>query len=193
MSAVLPSRARPRAPAAWPVLLLGTLALLLRLRVLGLPQGQRIGALVLIYGALLTGSLLIPKARDRGASPGRTLAVLAAGLAGVAAAVIAAGKPAAVPFGPWVLPLSMLAAIAEEAFFRRAAYGAIERRAGAGAAVLATAVAFAAIHLPLYGVAAFPVDLGAGLLLGWQRRESGDWTVPAATHAAANLLAVISR
>jgi hypothetical protein len=47
--------------------------------------------------------------------------------------------------------------------------------------------------VPLYGVAALPVDLGAGLLLSWQRWAAGTWTVPAATHAAANLLAVVLR
>ena len=40
------------------------------------------------------------------------------------------------------------------------------------------------------GVAAMPVDLGAALLLSWQRYASGRWTVPAVTHAVANLLAV---
>ena len=59
------------------------------------------------------------------------------------------------------------------------------------AAVVGSAAAFGLIHLPLYGWAAFPVDLGAGLLLSWQRWASGTWAVPAATHAAANLLAVI--
>ena len=49
------------------------------------------------------------------------------------------------------------------------------------------------MHVPLYGVAAFPVDLGAGLLLSWQRWASGTWTVPAATHTAANVLAVMLR
>jgi hypothetical protein len=49
------------------------------------------------------------------------------------------------------------------------------------------------VHIPSYGLAALPVDLGAGLLFAWQRWVSGRWTVPAATHAAANLLAVILR
>ena len=89
-----------------------------------------------------------------------------------------------------VLPLSLLAALAEEALFRRAAFGALERF-GAIAAVLGTAVAFALVHLPAYGFAALPVDMGAGLLFGWQRLASGSWTAPAATHAAANMLAVL--
>jgi membrane protease YdiL (CAAX protease family) len=51
-------------------------------------------------------------------------------------------------------------------------------------------VVFAFVHLPAYGLVAMPVDLGAALLLSWQRYASGRWTVPAVTHAVANLLAV---
>ena len=56
--------------------------------------------------------------------------------------------------------------------------------------VVGSAGVFALVHLPAYGVAAMPVDLGAALLLSWQRYASGRWTVPAVTHAVANLLAV---
>jgi hypothetical protein len=42
-------------------------------------------------------------------------------------------------------------------------------------------------------MAVLPVDLGAGLLLGWQRWATGTWTVPAVTHAAANALATVMR
>jgi hypothetical protein len=47
------------------------------------------------------------------------------------------------------------------------------------------------VHVPLYGAPVFWVDLGAGLLFSWQRWASGDWTAPAATHALANVLAVL--
>ena len=40
-------------------------------------------------------------------------------------------------------------------------------------------------------LAALPVDVGAGLLFGWQRWASGTWTVPAAMHAFANALVVL--
>ena len=40
-------------------------------------------------------------------------------------------------------------------------------------------------------MAAFPVDLGAGLVFGWQRWATGSWVAPAGTHAAANLVAVL--
>jgi membrane protease YdiL (CAAX protease family) len=85
--------------------------------------------------------------------------------------------------------LALLAAVAEEAVFRRLLYGRLEGL-GVMVAVVASAGLFALIHLPAYGTAALPVDLGAGLLLSWQRFASGTWTVPAITHAAANLLAV---
>jgi membrane protease YdiL (CAAX protease family) len=117
-------------------------------------------------------------------------AVLAIGLAAVGVSAAAAGSPVPVPWGPTALPLSLLAAVAEEALFRRAAYGRLERF-GAPVAVVASAVLFALVHLPAYGIAALPVDLGAGLLLSWQRWASGTWTVPAATHAAANIVAVL--
>jgi Type II CAAX prenyl endopeptidase Rce1-like len=100
--------------------------------------------------------------------------------------------------GPWPplqlgwtgAPVGALAAVAEEVLFRRLAYARL-LRFGAAAAVLGTALAFALLHVPLYGVDVLPVDLGAGLLLSWQRWAGGTWTVPAATHAAAELLAVL--
>jgi membrane protease YdiL (CAAX protease family) len=100
--------------------------------------------------------------------------------------------------GPWPplrlgwtgAPVGALAAVAEEALFRRVAYTRL-LRFGAAAAILGTALAFAFLHVPLYGVEVLPVDLGAGLLLSWQRWACGTWTVPAATHAAAELLAVL--
>jgi hypothetical protein len=36
-----------------------------------------------------------------------------------------------------------------------------------------------------------PVDLAAGVLLGWQRWATGSWTASAVTHAAANVLMVL--
>jgi len=86
--------------------------------------------------------------------------------------------------------LNVLAAVAEEAFFRRFLYGSL-LPLGPGVAVVISAVAFALVHVPLYGGAVFWVDLGAGLLLGWQRWASGSWEAPAATHAIANILAVL--
>jgi membrane protease YdiL (CAAX protease family) len=101
-----------------------------------------------------------------------------------------AGSPPPFPFGPAAVALGSLAAVAEEAFFRRFLYGRLARL-GAVAAVGGSALLFAMVHVPVYGVAAFWVDLGAGLLFSWQRWASGGWSVSASTHVVANLLAVM--
>ncbi len=164
--------------------------LLIRARMAVLPDAGRVRLLAVTYALLLVGALAVPLVR--GSVRVRPGIVLATGLGAVGLAAAVSGRPPAAPFGAWVLPLSLLAAVAEEALFRRAAYGLLEP-VGPAAAVVLTAVLFAGMHLPLYGVAAFPVDLGAGLLFGWQRYASGAWTIPAGTHAAANALAVFLR
>ena len=157
------SRRRPLTPAisrAGSLVLvgLGAAALVLRTRLAVLPSTDRVVALAAIFGAILVASLLAPVAPGRRRlHPG---IVLIAGLAAVGGAALAAGRPVPIPFGAWALPLSLLAAVAEEALFRRAAYGALEP-AGPVVAIGLTALLFALIHIPLYGVAAFPVDLGA--------------------------------
>jgi membrane protease YdiL (CAAX protease family) len=184
--------ARPlrREAAAVLVVVAGGAGLTLRAHMLELSGAGRVVGLAGLYVAILAVSVALPVA------PGRCrlhpALVLGVGLAGIVVAASAGGRAVTIPFGPWALPLALLAAVAEEAMFRRVAFAALEP-AGAALAVIATAGLFAAIHVPLYGAAAFPVDLGAGILLGWQRWAAGTWTVPAATHAAANLLAVIVR
>jgi membrane protease YdiL (CAAX protease family) len=116
--------------------------------------------------------------------------VLILGLVGLGTVAWMSGTPVPIPWSPWAPVLGVCAAVAEEALFRRLAYGRL-LRFGAPVAIVGSALAFALLHVPLYGVAVLPIDLGAGLLLSWQRWASGTWTVPAATHAAANLLAVI--
>lgn len=179
--------------AAVAVVLLGGMGLLLSRRLLLDPAVPRTALTAILFSALLAGSLLVPspeRIRARGA-------MVAAG-AGVATLVLGALLlPPIVPLPPIVaaVPFALLAAIAEEAFFRRAMFGTIERAIGwpwaTVAALLTTAVLFAAIHVPLYGTAALPLDLGAGLLLSWQRSVSGSWLLPAATHVAFNLVAVL--
>ncbi len=123
--------------------------------------------------------------------PGQRRSVaLAVGLAAIALARIAAGPAPPLALSASVVLLNTLAAIAEEAFFRGFLFARLSRL-GIAVAVVVSAVSFALLHLPQYGVASFPVDLGAGLLLSWQRAASRTWTVPAATHAFANLLAVL--
>jgi membrane protease YdiL (CAAX protease family) len=128
----------------------------------------------------------VPADADRG--PAAWAAAVSVGMAALILARALGGPPGqAFPGGAAILA-SVVAAAAEEAYFRRAAYGWLARW-GPAVAVGVTAVVFAAIHLPAYGIAALPVNLGAGLLFGWQRWVTGGWSAPAATHVAANLLA----
>jgi membrane protease YdiL (CAAX protease family) len=162
-----------------------------------LPAGARTGVLAAGYLALgLAAAAATPAGRPAAAATlapqGRAGAVLVVGVAAVVAAALLAGPVPPLPAGAVALALSLLAAVAEEALFRGALYGLLERW-GAVVAVGTSALLFALVHVPSYGLAAMPVDLSAGLLFGWQRWASGRWTVPAATHAAANLLAVILR
>jgi membrane protease YdiL (CAAX protease family) len=116
--------------------------------------------------------------------------VLAVGIGAFVAASQLPGARIPLPATGAAVLANSLAAVAEEAFFRRLVYGRLVS-IGSAAAVGGSALLFALVHIPIYGVAVFWVDLGAGLLFGWQRWASGRWDVPAATHVAANLLAVM--
>jgi membrane protease YdiL (CAAX protease family) len=147
--------------------------------------------LVLFGATYLTiglASIAVPGGRDRPRlSP---VIALAFGAAAVIATARVAGTSIPSPWSAAALPLSLLAAVAEEALFRRVAYARLERL-GAVAGIAGSALLFGLVHVPAYGLAALPVDLGAGLLFGWQRWASGTWTVPAATHALANAIVVL--
>ncbi len=110
---------------------------------------------------------------------------------GIAAFGLARWLQASPTLPATIMPLTVagnvLAAVAEELFFRRLMYGWL-LKAGTGVAVGGTAAAFAAVHVPVYGVTILPIDLAAGLLFGWQRWATGSWSASAVTHVAANLL-----
>jgi membrane protease YdiL (CAAX protease family) len=166
----------------------GTSILLARPFVASAPEG-RTALFAAAYVAIGLAAAAMPD--PTGERVRRAAAVpLLAGLLAVAIASTATGAAVPVPWGAAALPLSVLAAVAEEALFRHGAYGSLAR-AGAPAAIVGSALLFALVHVPAYGVAALPVDLAAGLLFGWQRWTSGTWGVPAATHAFANVLAVL--
>ena len=96
------------------------------------------------------------------------------------------------PAGPAAVGAGAVGAVAEEAFFRRLVYGWLASWGaswGAVAAICGSALAFAAIHVPVYGLAVLPIDIAAGLLLGWQRWVTGGWSASGITHVAANLIA----
>jgi membrane protease YdiL (CAAX protease family) len=152
------------------------------------------GALLLAFGYVLVLSAAtlapVPPAIDAPAGPTASLAVCGTGVAAVLAAQALVGPAVRWPMTAWAPAFNVVAAVAEEALFRRLAFGWLERH-GRVVAVAVTAFAFAIVHVPVYGPAVFPVDLGAGLLLSWQRASTGRWSVPAATHVAANLLVVM--
>ena len=103
--------------------------------------------------------------------------------------LLAAGHAPA-PATMVLVVLNTLAAVAEEALFRRVAFNVL-LPAGPVAAVTGSAMLFGLAHVTVYGWWALPVDFAAGLVLGWQRWATNSWTVPAATHALADLLVVI--
>jgi membrane protease YdiL (CAAX protease family) len=147
------------------------------------------GSLLAVYVALAAVSLAPAADRDLARRISWPLAV-AVGVVAVVAARSVSGPILPAPVGSWAVPLAAAAAVSEEAFFRRLMFDRLAR-VEPGVAVAVTAVAFAAMHVPLYGGAAFWVDLGAGMLFGWQRWATGTWSAPAATHVAANLMAVL--
>jgi membrane protease YdiL (CAAX protease family) len=182
---------RAAAPLPAPAVVLAGLGfLLLRPQLATLPQGRvLLAAGYLALGCAAARALAPPRAAGASRGPLPWPLALGVGLAAVAAVAV---RP--VPAGPAdaaAVLLTLAAAVAEEALFRQALYRLLSARGGAVLAVAGGALLFALVHVPFYGMAAFPVDLGAGLLFGWQRWSSGRWTVPAATHAAANLLVVI--
>ena len=183
---------RSAAPSLPAVVAAGLGFLLLRPQVAFLPQGRAVLAVgYLALGLAAVRASTTPRAAGTGGGPLPWPLALGLGLAAVAAVAVAIRPVPAGPAGTAAVLLTLAAAVAEEALFRQALYRWLAARGGAVLAVAGGALLFALVHVPFYGMAAFPVDLGAGLLFGWQRWSSGRWTVPAATHAAANLLVVI--
>ena len=176
MSAVVLHR-RDRLPM---VLALGLAALTLR----GVAMWSFVVALLAAAGVVLAQ----PATRER-ADRTRWLTITTAGIA--ACAVVRFALPG-VPVRTTLLGIvaSIAAAVGEEIVFRRGLYGALERW-GPLVAVVVSALAFGLVHVPMYGWAVVPVDVGAGLVFGWQRWASGNWTSPAVAHVAANLFGAI--
>jgi membrane protease YdiL (CAAX protease family) len=146
------------------------------------PSALALGPLVAV-GVL---GITAPAPRAARASSPRIAAVTAVGMAAFVFVRLTT-HPLAAVMTTYGLAANVVAGIAEEAFFRRFVYGRFGAR-GDGVAIVASAALFALVHVPMYGTAVLPIDLAAGLLFGWQRRESGTWTPSAATHVLANLL-----
>ncbi|MBV8161756.1 MAG: CPBP family intramembrane metalloprotease [Acidimicrobiia bacterium] len=164
---------------------------LLGLRPLLLRDGAHPTAtLTAVFVVLLVGGWAWPRSTDAPAGILAGVPALAVGVGAFALGRVVGGGHPPQPLVVRVVVLASLAALAEEAFFRRFVYDALVP-GGAILAVLGSAALFALVHVTVYGWWVLPIDLGAGLLLSWQRWATGSWTVPALTHILANLLVVL--
>lgn len=176
MSVVLERETNLRG-AGTAVVLLGMLALAAR------PVGWAATGVAVIVGAAALAVPVVP-----GSARGRAPLVAGVGILALITARILLPSTSPAAIGLWGGAASLVAAVAEEALFRRLLFDRLSRF-GPAAAIVLSAAAFALVHLPGYGLAAVPVNLGAGLLFGWQRWASGGWGPPAVTHAVANVMA----
>ncbi len=177
--------------AAGPLLLLTMLAgaLLLRLGLAGVAKARDP-----LAGAMFGLALLIGCAAA-GWRPGRPGWRELAGGAGGALLLVAlpilshlrhAGAPLGAGFTAWA-PVVVLVALAEEALLRGVLWDALLTRRGPNAALAITTVAFALLHLPLYGPGVLPLDLAVGIILGGLRQATDGWWAPGLAHTAADL------
>jgi membrane protease YdiL (CAAX protease family) len=161
-------------------------ALAVRVALAG-PAGGRSVPAGLVFGLVLGTAALAAGIRVQGSV--RTV-LIGLGGAGVLLAPVAIqagiGIHPAAPYLPWAAATAVVAT-AEEAFLRGALFDALSRWRGVNVAVIGGAIAFALLHVPLYGWHAVPLDLAVGLLLGALRLLAGTWTAPAIAHVAADL------
>lgn len=164
-------------------------AVVARLVVGGPGPARSPGAGLLFAGLLLA---MAAAARTRVTVSGRAVVLGLAGavLLSAPVALLRLGVPlhGGSGFAPWALVI-VIVATAEEVFLRGALYDAVRDAADDRAAIIVAAVAFAALHVPLYGWHVVPLDLAVGLVLGELRRVSGTAAAPAVTHVAADLAA----
>ena len=90
------------------------------------------------------------------------------------------------PYAVWV-GVTVLVAVGEEVLLRGVLFDRTQDAAGPVAAVALTSVAFAMLHVPLYGLGVVPLDLAVGVALGGSRLASGGVTTPALAHVLADL------
>ena len=180
--------------AAWPGLrvaaLLGAFvaAVGLRVAVGGSDVSQSLPA-----GLAFAGSLLILALASGTRVQVRVSAILS-GIAGgiviclpVALAQLLAHRPLHDTTGlwPWALVVAVLVG-AEEVFLRGTLYEAVSDLAGSASAVGVGAIAFALMHVPLYGWHVLPLDLAVGVVLGMLRTSTGTVAAPTLAHLIAD-------
>jgi hypothetical protein len=150
-------------------------------------------ALAVVFAGLLIIGALVPLPASSwpiNQSSRITATTIAIGVGAFGAARLLAGGHAAARVTLPVVVANTLAAVAEEAWFRRLCFGLLAP-AGSAIAVAGSAVLFASVHVATYGFWILPLDLAAGALLGWQRAVSGSWGAAAVTHAIGNIVMLL--
>lgn len=184
-----------------PALLLAALAVIVAGRWAATVAGLDALAVGVGYGLALAAMWWLAwAAGDAAPRRGRIAAgMVLGGAAGLALVAIAAGGPVlagvtlppglgrpAAPFVPWVA-VTIVVAVAQEGLLRGVLLDRLRAAAGLAAAVAITTLAFALIHVPLYGWHVVPLDLAVGLALAGLRVSTGTVAAPAAAHAVADL------
>lgn len=90
------------------------------------------------------------------------------------------------PLFAWVVVTGVVV-VGEEAVLRGALFDLLEQVAGSIPAVAITSIAFALIHVPLYGWQVVPLDLGVGVWFAGLRLAGGGAGAPIVAHLLADL------
>jgi membrane protease YdiL (CAAX protease family) len=169
-------------------------ALVARVAVAG-PSGVRSLPAGLVFAGLLglvAAGTAAPLIRRSATSLPRQIGV---GLVGAAVLCLPAalrhadGAVATLPlhgYLPWALGVTLVA-IAEEALLRGTLYTALDERFGTPSALVVTTLAFALLHVPLYGWSVFLLDVAVGFALGTLRAITGTVLAPSVAHTVADL------
>lgn len=171
-------------------------ALALRVALAGVAGARSVSA-GLIFGAVVAVLAAVIAARTTPVNAGRLAVVRLIGYGVLGAVVLcvpaalrhADGATVSLPlqgYLPWALGV-VVVAVAEESLLRGSLFTALQQRAGTAAAIGVTSVAFALVHVPLYGASVLPLDLAVGVWLGALRASTGSVTAPAVAHTLADL------
>jgi membrane protease YdiL (CAAX protease family) len=90
------------------------------------------------------------------------------------------------PLVAWAL-VTALVAVGEEAILRGVLFDALRDTVGLPVTVAVTSIAFALVHVPLYGWHVVPLDLAVGIWLAGLRVLSRGIAAPAIAHGLADL------
>lgn len=94
--------------------------------------------------------------------------------------------PSAAGYWSWAWVVTVVA-FAEELFLRGVLFSILLRWRGAWVAVAGGSIAFAGLHIPLYGWHSVPLNLAVGVLLGMLRVSSHNFIAPGIAHVATDL------